>query len=328
MNSLKSYLLIVSIVIIMAIHNSSGQVIIEGSIQLDSSWYPSIYVTEMPSLYDMYLSAENDIIDSSGINAQGKYRLEFSPRNSSGLIRIHVRKYNDPVATLIIGSNEENHTFIGYKNGDRMQLELNDGLPWDDYGSNTNLNRHLKKVNEIVEYHTSLDDQATKDEDKLKIRNASAEALINYADTSQSILGSIYAAHMADEGFNRETVLKAMEGIHSRLGDHPYLEVYPFERKTLFLKRFLYFLGILIVIPLLVSAFRFFSKLKTRRKYLRLSPRESEVFTLIRSGKTNKEIASQLNVEISTVKSHVNSIYNKLGIKSRKASRKFKVPNI
>ena len=64
------------------------------------------------------------------------------------------------------------------------------------------------------------------------------------------------------------------------------------------------------------------------RKVNNLSQRESEVFRLVRSGKSNKEIAGELNVELSTVKSHINSIYSKLGIKSRKATRKFKLPNI
>ncbi|NNF36866.1 MAG: response regulator transcription factor [Saprospiraceae bacterium] len=74
----------------------------------------------------------------------------------------------------------------------------------------------------------------------------------------------------------------------------------------------------------MVFAFKYLLRIFDRRKLLRLLKRESEVFNLIRTGKTNKEIASQLNVEISTVKSHVNSIYNKLGIKSRKATRKYK----
>jgi FixJ family two-component response regulator len=33
---------------------------------------------------------------------------------------------------------------------------------------------------------------------------------------------------------------------------------------------------------------------------------------MIQSGKSNKEISNELNIEISTVKSHVNNLYSKL----------------
>lgn len=52
-----------------------------------------------------------------------------------------------------------------------------------------------------------------------------------------------------------------------------------------------------------------------------LSAKELEVFNLIAEGKSNKEIAQVLFIEPSTVKSHVNKIYQKLGIKSRKEVR-------
>lgn len=49
-----------------------------------------------------------------------------------------------------------------------------------------------------------------------------------------------------------------------------------------------------------------------------LSYRERQIFNLIVSGKTNKEIASELNISINTVKFHLKNIYDKLNIKSRK----------
>lgn len=48
-----------------------------------------------------------------------------------------------------------------------------------------------------------------------------------------------------------------------------------------------------------------------------LTTRQREVYDLIISGKTNKEIVSELFIEQSTLKTHVNQIYKKLNIKSR-----------
>jgi len=49
-----------------------------------------------------------------------------------------------------------------------------------------------------------------------------------------------------------------------------------------------------------------------------LTAREKQVMALIAEGKTNKEIAATQFVEISTIKTHVNNIYTKLGVKNRK----------
>lgn len=49
-----------------------------------------------------------------------------------------------------------------------------------------------------------------------------------------------------------------------------------------------------------------------------LTERQKEVYGLIVCGKTNKEIMTELFIEQSTLKSHINQIYKKLNIKSRK----------
>ena len=52
---------------------------------------------------------------------------------------------------------------------------------------------------------------------------------------------------------------------------------------------------------------------------LLLSPREREVFELVRNGFTNSQIAKLLYIEQSTVKVHAHHIYDKLGVRSRSA---------
>jgi len=48
-----------------------------------------------------------------------------------------------------------------------------------------------------------------------------------------------------------------------------------------------------------------------------LTERETEVLELLARGKANKQIARELFVAISTIKTHVNNLYRKLGISSR-----------
>lgn len=48
-----------------------------------------------------------------------------------------------------------------------------------------------------------------------------------------------------------------------------------------------------------------------------LTKRENEVFSLVVSGLSNDEIAAQLFLEVATVKSHVASLFTKLGVHNR-----------
>jgi len=50
-----------------------------------------------------------------------------------------------------------------------------------------------------------------------------------------------------------------------------------------------------------------------------LSSQEQKVLDLILQDKTNKEIAAEIFVSVSTVKSHINNLYKKLGVKNRDA---------
>ena len=58
-------------------------------------------------------------------------------------------------------------------------------------------------------------------------------------------------------------------------------------------------------------------KLAQRASAPELSPRENEVLQLVALGKTNKEIAVSLNVEAGTIKSHLKSLFTKLGASTR-----------
>lgn len=77
---------------------------------------------------------------------------------------------------------------------------------------------------------------------------------------------------------------------------------------------------IIAVLAFLVVALLFFA-FKFRRKegydQVQLSPQEMNVRGLILDGKTNKEIANELFISLSTVKTHITNIYSKLKVSGR-----------
>ncbi|ELS34105.1 response regulator transcription factor [Pseudanabaena catenata USMAC16] len=59
----------------------------------------------------------------------------------------------------------------------------------------------------------------------------------------------------------------------------------------------------------------------------KLSAREFEVLSMLVEGKSNPEIASHLYLSTNTIKSHVNGIFNKLGVNDRVQAAVFAVRN-
>lgn len=49
----------------------------------------------------------------------------------------------------------------------------------------------------------------------------------------------------------------------------------------------------------------------------KLTPREKEVVELLKTRRTNKEIAIRLHISVATVKNHLHSVYRKLGVGGR-----------
>lgn len=83
------------------------------------------------------------------------------------------------------------------------------------------------------------------------------------------------------------------------------------------------YLGGIVALLSIVGNFYFFGKVKNGKhiasKKQSLSAQEQKVLDLILADKTNKEIAAEIFVSVSTVKTHINNIYKKLGVKNRDA---------
>ena len=80
-------------------------------------------------------------------------------------------------------------------------------------------------------------------------------------------------------------------------------------------------LSSLLIISILINFYLIQKKRKKKSKVnykVVLSPQEQKVFELMNENITNKEIADKLFISLSTVKTHINNIYSKLSISSRK----------
>lgn len=79
-------------------------------------------------------------------------------------------------------------------------------------------------------------------------------------------------------------------------------------------------ISVFLILGLFFSVFQMRKKIKNQlpTSLPNLSEREELIKRLILEGRTNKEIASELFISLSTVKTHITSLYKKLGVSGRK----------
>jgi two-component system, NarL family, response regulator LiaR len=65
------------------------------------------------------------------------------------------------------------------------------------------------------------------------------------------------------------------------------------------------------------AAARLVQEMRSPKQRIALSERERDVLRELAIGRSNKEIANSLNIALTTVKSHVRSVLDKLGVDSR-----------
>ena len=61
-------------------------------------------------------------------------------------------------------------------------------------------------------------------------------------------------------------------------------------------------------------------------KVRHFSPREGEVYVLLRAGLSTKEIAQRLGVATNTVKVYIHAIYTRLGITGQRGQARVQLP--
>ena len=80
-----------------------------------------------------------------------------------------------------------------------------------------------------------------------------------------------------------------------------------------------FIIGLILIFMLIgIILFQKFYKKKTKNPLSDLTLQERKIFILLQQGKSNKEIADECSISISTVKSHVNNIFSKMKVSSRK----------
>ena len=297
---------------------------IKGRIDADSTWSLVVYLSIIPSFDQLHSMSNQMIIESSEIDETGRFSFETDYLPAENYIyRIHLSKKGDPPASLIIGGKDENHLFIIASNKSNLLIENQSD---ESLFGRVNINgflpaKMIRGIDEMVIFVDTANFNSTSLKREL-MEKALDEKLRQFADTCSFPLVALYALYKTDF----ESNIAENPGFYNRFLDKwkdeksPYFEEF---RKTIPHENVKQNYSILFGLAgLFLGAI--FTFLILKRKPQKSEPaeiltmQERKIFLMIQSGKSNKEISNELNIEISTVKSHVNNLYSKLKINSRK----------
>jgi DNA-binding CsgD family transcriptional regulator len=306
--------------------NLNSQPEIKGNLVIDTSiWAPVAYLSLIPDFDNLYTISNELIIDKAIIDGTGSFTFntQFLPKEDV-LIRFHVSKKGDLPASLIIGGKDENHFFfIANRNSiitikDTSNSDFVKDIVLEGYLPN----HTLQNIDRIANYLDTASFNGPLIKTEL-IRSAIFEKLRSIADTCSNPLVSLYALYKSkydrnysiNQQFYKNFLFKWR---HQK--DSYFLE---FRKKlpSSWTSRinFSIFLGLLSLTIGFLLCLAYIKLFKKKQNLLQdLSVQERKIFALLLEGKSNKEISEILLIGLSTVKSHVNNIYSKLEINSRK----------
>ena len=327
------------ILLFLVIGNVQGYAAnVKGRLVFDDSWAPIVYLSVIDNFDDLQTASYDFLRYQTELDSSGYFEfIDLDLPKEDLIYRLHICKIGDPVSTILIGGQEENFIhFIMNKDaeillkGSEYSVGLADYQVFGDPSGEglTSLFDLQKKLN------TPLDLPSENNREFVKERVFTAFQTI--IDTSSNSVVPLLALHFIGEGFANDDHLELMEKVKNKLayveGSSPYYEDLLEEMRFLKFQSgqsdiskssWMKWFGLILLFPI---AMFLWWKMNADQKTLNniekplqsLSRQEKRVYKLLKSGKSNKEISSELHIEVSTVKSHLNKIYSRLGVKSRK----------
>ena len=116
----------------------------------------------------------------------------------------------------------------------------------------------------------------------------------------------------------------AVVAAHSNLGEQAFAAAWV-EGRSMTFEQVLTEAGRSAISPLASTEHALKTTMQRTMHPAGLTDREVEVLRLVAQGLSNAEIAEQLVISLLTVKAHMRSLYNKLGISSRSAATRYAI---
>ncbi len=323
---MKRKLTYLTVFLALTYPNIYSQPGIFGKLVVDTTiWTPTVYISFIPDFENMYRISNEMIIDKAEISDSGSFvfNTKYLP-DDDVLLRFHLSKKGDLPASLIIGGKDENHFFVIANRTSIIKIKStsNFGFPRDINLQGYSPNQTIQQINKIAIYLDTADLNGPIIKTEF-IRNAIFEKLRSIADTCANPLVALYALYKSKFDRNYSVNQQFYKNFLAKWRHEKSTYFTEFRKKIPYSRSegfgLLIFACFLSLAVGYMACLTYIKVLKKKRNLIEnLSVQERKIFALLLEGKSNKEISENLMIGLSTVKSHVNNIYSKLDVKSRK----------
>lgn len=319
---------------------------ISGRVNISEEWQPQIFLAAIDKLDDYYNAYPDLIVDAANINPDGTFKLQGStlPPEKKFYRLYLMKEQNSEFDACFYGGDD--HNFIHVILDNNMELIINSDAshisPFGNYKvSGDHDNMMMNSLARLV-YPTFYFHQIKFPSELRFSQEKFNRDLTNFSDTCSSTLAALAAVINTD----MDKYHKSNSAYYSSFGNRLDKELQGNNYKEDYERKLRYYYPQIanesiwqeLLILLLGGAclFLMWKNIRLRKKSDKsvqkgveepnpteqLTKKEKEILHLISEGKSNKEIASELFVELSTVKTHINKIYSKLNISQRKEAIK------
>jgi DNA-binding CsgD family transcriptional regulator len=295
---------------------------IKGTIRLDTAkWSPVAYMSLIKDFGQLNTVSYEMIIAKSEIRKDG---LFFFPTHllpeEEALYRIHFSKKGDPISSLIIGGRDNNHFFLLANKNSVIQVDVIGKSKFIErvsiQGYEPNIG--ILYTNNLVGMMDSLDHFGSSINRKF-LRDAVIREILVFADSCSWAHAALYALYHIDFRSDYRVNKDYYDDFNYKWKDEES-EYFNAFRNELGLEQEINYASVIYVGAALIILLLLLARQINKRKdpLKELTVQERKIFASLKEGKSNKEIAEEYSISLSTVKSHINSIYSKLNIRSRK----------
>ncbi|PWL28887.1 MAG: hypothetical protein DCO96_08710 [Fluviicola sp. XM-24bin1] len=319
-----------------------------GHINIPNDWPNKVYLSVKHNYRDIDIVDASDIIHVTSVDSTGYFSFdaEFFAAEEK-IYQIHVTPDSNEIEVFLSdyskGGVGRNYLVLVTKQSQSVTLKpSNDGKifgPISSANSNAGIWQKLDALQ--TDFHTKAYQNGGSNEDHFVANyHKSIRKLVEKRGTQNQLLACYY---MLEENANLSPAY--LESIRSHIGFIKKIEekignksshanqlskeialielqlngqdtTSNFERINI-IQTVIIIISYLIILILIVVIWRLRKRLK-RNIQPHLTQQEKNIKRLILDGKSNKEIAEELFISVSTVKTHINTLYKKEGVSSRK----------
>lgn len=335
-------ILILSSFLTSIVSGISAQYTISGKVNMQGEWQHVIYLATIDKLDDYYSAKAEHIINMANIEEDGSFKMQGDNLpNQAQFYKLYLVREEHSEFNVCLFVGGDNHNFVHIILDNNTDLEIladpKTFAPFGDYTVKGNTdNALMKSLSRLIYpsyqfYEIRFPSELQFSENKLN------RDLFNFADTCTSTLVSLAAINNTDFDDYFQTHVDQYksfgEELKSTIPDHPYTNNY-FRKLSYYGPQGYGSNPLWKYVSLLLSSLLLYllwkykklsdvQKTKLKPKEIALTEREKNILKLIKEGKSNKEIASDLFIGVSTVKTHINKLYAKMEVSNRQEAKEF-----